>query len=684
MNLLFKYFLILLLKIVILFDTINWSKIFKDQMNKIAYPIKEEFSLDETIKKLEKVQKIKGFNIIAQFIDQYNKTAGLILDNNLYLPIKPSSSSISIKKVYDIPQTDAKYVFDKLTTIKDLTGINCEPIQYVLDDKNNDLIGLLLENDRIVPVKRTKIDNKLPISILTYYANANYQIKDKINLPDKRKNDVQRLLFENETYERIRFELSRELQNHPIEKQKIKNIICDSSTNIPIRRNEIKKIISKILDKIIAVKDKINVDFNIYKKDNTRKTCHSITHNVKPTDAKNICNLDVHCTYDSNSCKLLVPKFNLITGEPNYELYLLRLSEEILRNKIKSDEIINDLIEDIIDKDKIEHSVNELIIYGSGDEIKNIIDKLYLKEKEIYINPDTQFDLSEPKFIGLQDLSKYKISEKNSNFDISKLKPLSINWEKIFGDNFKYYFDGVYENSLFRTFAKLIDLKTNKISSIRQIKDALIDKIEQISLDELNEPFFKNILKYKISESESSIDLLIEAYKESNKSQFRNINNLMDLKLFIKSDDYYANDIDVYLLNKIYNFNTIILEKRVTKNNPYGITYFNNNKSKNFIILFSFNINNRKVYFPVQNKQIYIFESFDIPNNIMKLLKDIDNKMNNKIKTQKIKVKKSKNTNNNKNNNSSNIKMKVKKIKVSKKKNSNKEIKKIKVKKILK
>jgi hypothetical protein len=654
-------------------ETINWSKIFKDQMNKISYPIKEEFSLDETIKKLDKIQKIKGFNIVAQYIDQYNKTAGLILDKNLYLPIKPSSSSTSIKKIFDIPEADANYVFDKLTTIKDLTGINCEPIQYVLDEKNNDLIGLLLENDRIVPVKRTKIDKKLPISILTYYANANYQIKDKLSLPDKRKNDVQKLLFENETYERIRFEISRELQNHPNEKQLIKNIINDSNNNIPKRRNEIKSIISKILAPIISVKDKINVDFNTYKKDNTRKTCNSITHNIKNSNSKNVCNLDSHCIFDNKSCKLLIPKYNLITGEPNYEMYLLRLSEEILRNKIKSDEIINDLIEDIIDKDKIEQSINELIIYGSGDEIKNIIDKLYLKEKEIYINPDTQFDLSEPKFIGLQDLSKYKITNKNSNFDISKLKPLSINWEKEFGENFKYYFDGVYENTLFRTFAKLIDLKTNKITSIRQIKDALIDKIEQISLHELNEPFFKNILTYKISESESPIDLLIEAYKEINKSQFKNINNLMDLKLFVKSDDYYANDIDVYLLNKIYNFNTIILEKRITKTNPYGITFFENNKSKNFVILFSFNINNRKVYYPVQNKQIYVYDSFDIPQNIMKLLKNIDNKM----KSQKIKIKIKKTIKNN-SNNYNEIKMKVKKIKVTKKK-SNKTIKKIKI-----
>ena len=72
----------------------------------------------------------------------------------------------------------------------------------------------------------------------------------------------------------------------------------------------------------------------------------------------------------------------------NYNYYLSKIIDEILRYKMKRNEILNDNIPIIINKEFIDDKPNKYIIIHTMnyDEINNIIDKLYLDNKGLFID----------------------------------------------------------------------------------------------------------------------------------------------------------------------------------------------------------------------------------------------------------------------------------------------------------
>src|SRR5690606_28957791 len=121
------------------FNTINWKKILKDNEDKykITYnlDIHKELSFNQTIKELEKLKKI---NITFQLIDNYNKCVAILLNNGLYLPIKPSGILVDLpyKNIRDIDLLNYDDAVDKLKYIYNNTNIPCEPIYKIVNDNN--------------------------------------------------------------------------------------------------------------------------------------------------------------------------------------------------------------------------------------------------------------------------------------------------------------------------------------------------------------------------------------------------------------------------------------------------------------------------------------------------------------------------------------------------------------------
>ena len=171
-----------------------------------------------------------------------------------------------------------------------------------------------------------------------------------------------RLTYEEETYNRLRFELSKYLQTPDglKKKAKIEQILKENLENIDNQRKLIYKILYKIIKKIIIVSNDIddkeyfdfleneigplNVGFS-ENMDNENKYKYNY---IKPI-IKNVCNLEksnsVHC-YNN---RLFISSVNLHTGNTNnLDNYINRINEEILRNQLKRTEILNDQIENSI------------------------------------------------------------------------------------------------------------------------------------------------------------------------------------------------------------------------------------------------------------------------------------------------------------------------------------------------
>ena len=76
--------------------------------------------------------------------------------------------------------------------------------------KNNIIIAVILDNGRIINIKETKvtIDNIL-ISNENYYKDLDYVISNNIVREDGRSINVKRYEYEEETYQRIRYLISK-------------------------------------------------------------------------------------------------------------------------------------------------------------------------------------------------------------------------------------------------------------------------------------------------------------------------------------------------------------------------------------------------------------------------------------------------------------------------------------------
>jgi hypothetical protein len=133
-------------------------------------------------------------------------------------------------------------------------------------------------------------------------------------------------------------------------------------------------ILNSIYDKIVTTNNN-KIDYYDYKVPNKRVPC--FLRNIKSkkgekekedNNNKNIklsCEDDPHCVVEKNSCKLFVNKVNLLDNGRkynNYIYYVSRIVDELLRFKMKRNEILNDTIPTIINKELIDKKTNKYII----------------------------------------------------------------------------------------------------------------------------------------------------------------------------------------------------------------------------------------------------------------------------------------------------------------------------------
>ena len=119
-------------------------------------------------------------------------------------------------------------------------------------------------------------------------------------------------------------------------------------------------IITKLTKELVHINTG-NIDEIItnYKRPNKRIPCFIQKNNKDP---------HCICGHHKSKCKLFVNKVNLISNKNNIEIYKSKISDELIRIRIKGDEILKNTISDTIDKSIIEPLVNE-VIYDIGDDI---------------------------------------------------------------------------------------------------------------------------------------------------------------------------------------------------------------------------------------------------------------------------------------------------------------------------
>ena len=612
-------------------ESINWKRILKDneELYNIKYDIdiKDEFTLIQTIDYLKSIKTLKINKLI---IDNYYKCIGVLLNNGVYIPVLPSSILLDydVININEIKLLDYKTIIKNLNEIDKNTNINCKPIHKILSD--NKIIAVILNTNRIVPVSPSPIVNdNIPIKNINYYPEADMSIHKNIKYVDKRIGTVNRLEYENESYNRIKYELSKYIVNRD-ELNEIKNII-NSDDDYNKKKKSLNEIMDKIFKEIISTKDK-TINFSEYITPNTRNTCY------KNNECK-----DVHCIKDGDTCKLHIFSKNLLTGKDNIKQYKNILIEELLKNKMKRDEILDNNVTEIIDVKKIIPSKDEIIFLGKDSEDFEKLSKLYHQEKHIYINNIDPFDTLEPKFYGIDKEYQERLP---LSFQEINLEPLTTHWNKILGNKYLVY--RTKSDTLFDAFEKgvnYINMEEDKESiSALKIRQNLSDY--DVKEDLIN--IISKKLSINLYKDDDNKELLLNLYKNYEPKQYKDINSIPELKSYINKQSYSGNLIDIYILSHIYKLNVIILDSRLKKDS-IGLRIIENKDSVYYMVLLSNFFKDKQIYNIIVNNGKYIYEKYNFDDRFRELINnyeeknivvDVRNKVPDKVEKSVIKIKK--------------------------------------------
>lgn len=576
---------------------IDWNKILQDNNKK--YGIDLNLNLEPEIN-LNTTIETKNINIDKLVIDYYNKVVAILDKNGTYIPVKPSGIILG----YELINENNVNYLDYKTTKNNLKKLDIEIQNKILSRSDpNKIIAIILKTGRIVPIKKSEnINDNIIAKDVSFYQKADQYIHEGIDskVEDDRIEIVAKMEFENESYERLRFEIANylSLTNNAKIKNTIREII-KSNQITDLKRKELFVILTDIYNLLVSDKH-VKIDFSKYQTPNIRTIC-----------SKNIdCLDDQHCVFVNGKCKLYISEYNLITNTKNKITYLTMLTDEIIRNKIKSDEILNNNVREIIDKSKIVQKNDQTIFSGPYEMVIKDIEKMYKKENKIKISDRKIFSIAEPTFEGIEKDKLERYSYLEDIDEIINLELLSTHWEKILGNDFKAYqvspISSLF-NSLTRIYNSInqdnritTNLLKQKLIDYSPSEDIIYDIADNLDVD-------KNKLK-------SDNELLLQLYKTFDPSYYKDINSLSNLYNYIQSKNYEARMVDIYLLSYILNMNIFVLDKRSRKSEDSLYKFIRQKSSNDYILLYYQIIKDNLVYYAVQNNGKFVFSPSDFPD----------------------------------------------------------------------
>ena len=370
-------------------------------LNKINLNIHELNDNKKTINILNKY----NYNVICQIIDKRNKIKYIVVDKYI-IPVKPSGSYYDIPIKHDYNEY-IQSLDDSITYIYDLyhksnKELLLKPTGLYYNNKENNEIeinSIMIHNYNIPVIKKIVSKDKLYkyaketknkhfilehlpiIDIIDNYIDKNEYIIDKRIL------NINEYLYNEETYELFRYELSNYLNNNEDLKNEIIKII-NLNDNIQIKKNKIKYILYDICsEKLLNLFNEINkiddnfkyklngkliyipnneIKYDNYKLNNYRKLCNY-------NENKDVCNNNNHCSWNNNKCYLKINEIQLIK-------IINKVSDELVINKLKSNEILNIdnyFISDIINPMNFIYRNEQKIIKSNNNNMKKIFSDIF-------------------------------------------------------------------------------------------------------------------------------------------------------------------------------------------------------------------------------------------------------------------------------------------------------------------
>ncbi len=666
-------------------NNIDWCALLKDNMQLYDIHLDNiniqnlydlQLTLNELLINIKNNKLNNGFIPKIQYVDSYNKVFALLLENGLYLPVSPSKlmTELKYKVIMDLNEVNKISVKDTIKYTEQIvqnTNLKIDITHKVLDLKEKkNIVALVNRNNRFIPIIPTPDNEKrLKVSVLNYYSDIDEALYDKLEYPDDRMEIMNKKKFEDETYMRLKFELSKfiHMKENKDYYEKIMEIINANTKDIAKCRSKMFVLLNSIFINLISYSKK-DIDYDDYVTPNKRIPCYLRSKKDKKSKNGNknsgsgngnsnsnkvilSCEDDPHCTYVNNKCKLFVNKINLIDKRKlnNYDYYISKIVDELLRYKLKRNEILNDNIPIIINKENVQSNPSKYVVIHSlnYNEINNIVNFLFRDKDEVIIDHRNLYESSTTKDM---DIKKDKYIKANiSKINDTKFEDLSIYWLKILGDKYKVKINE--GESLIQMITIIINLpefktdRNNEVLTVENIKNKLLE----IFMQAKNKDSILNVYRNKSKDLKKEKKEKKEKNKKNKKkgkndkkgnnkknieiventNVTKNINELTDK---ILNSDYEGSEGDLVFLSKIFNFNVVIIDKRIKKNEiGFRLIKSKNYKSDLFIILYKSVIVDKNIYSFVQLKSKVLFKINEFPKKFIDLI-DLNNKEGNEIK----------------------------------------------------
>ena len=556
--------------------------------------------------------------IIKQLINFNTQVIGILInfDNNeFFLPVKPSKILDEYEYEF-IEETFNGLEFEKtLEIINNLSQISTNKlllkVQGLIVD-NGLLIGILTITNQFIPVNpiiydklRMNPDDEYIILDSKNEIISDYEILMEDGIDMERKIAVKKVELESKFYNVFRNLLKillKKIENKESKESLLE--ILNKNTDYISLLEEVNNFIINIMNEFIKFS---NIPVQDYDSLNNISTCF----NDDEGDCTN------NCIYENDSCKLILPSKNLLSGENNFNIYFFRLSDELIRFPKIKEYILQSNI--YLSFDKVNYNLNnseillleeilleeyfeniELKIFNNYANIKNsydeiepnngvsydlnfeMIDEVNRKETRDETRGETKGETKETKRErnvqkSLFEKDLYSSSIKCIN-TVAFNKKININKFKEFNmlnkDRFKVieFFNTAICS--FEIMLKVIRLKLNNYIGLNDVKRELSNIISELFVEEKQK---KNIK---------------EIFKLSNKLQIYNYIGKYNFETLVFNEIYYLTEFEFILLALHYNIRLMVISR-----NPLGSINNNailvDNESENTVVLL---MDNYKTY----------------------------------------------------------------------------------------
>jgi len=540
-----------------------------------VYKFASPILLDHLIEQLNK----HDYQIITQIVNYQGKVISVLCKNpaglNGVVPCFPSS----INSTYDYVIMSDETMYETYNnTIDFLKGLSkdskkrvpCLPEFKVVEDEM--VVGIITETNQFI-----QLSEPFPLSEATddikELKGNNYLIAEKATLFSK---DVDK--------ERVEYikKIKLETNFYNVFRNTIR-ILLNKYENIKLREKieaEVKNgymLYNTKLGSIIKqLKDLVN-DAILFSDDFDYTLIGEITTCLVFDEEK--CNTKKPlCAFSTgNSCQLILPKHNLLTGSDNELHYFGKMADELIRYSrinsyifqpqtylsfgelgynLREDEII--VLQSLLNSEYFEGlipaEINRYARYNSYDTAEPLISQNYENRTDIdkAVNPSSREEARE-----CAEATMGKIT--------------SIIWRSCFPANFN---ELVYEKTAACGFYLLIDIIFKSTGDTRTISE-----LKNILLEEY--------VKYLINYEGQVIDILIEEGKKTLGDQVKA--GTLSFQNFIYTDNYFITNFDIWLIMQRYEIPCMLISSKTLLETDYKKSEFVlfGEQTSNFVFIVS-------------------------------------------------------------------------------------------------